>query len=83
MDDPIQCMPVAMHLRFCIAIGCDAKTASPFYLFIYLDSSRLNTAHAFLSLFRSVYRPRSDPAACGLFETLHSGLMRSYVESES
>jgi hypothetical protein len=30
-----------------------------------------------------VYRPRPDAAACGLFQALHGGLMRSCVESES
>jgi hypothetical protein len=50
----IEYMSVAMQLRFCVAVGCDAKTVV--VLFIYL-----------LLLFTSchypiVYRPRPDPA---------------------
>jgi hypothetical protein len=41
-----------------------------------------NTVNA-LCHYPMAYRPRSDPTACGLFEALHGGLMRSSVESES
>jgi hypothetical protein len=83
----IQYMPVAMQLRFCIAVGCDAKTAIVLFIYLFIliqvvSTVSLNTVNA-LCHYPIVYRPRSDPAACGLFEALHGGLMRSSVESES
>jgi hypothetical protein len=40
----IQYMSVAMQLRFCIAVGCDAKTAVVllFIIYLFFYSSHLN-----------------------------------------
>jgi hypothetical protein len=83
----IQYMSVAMQLRFCIAVGCDAKTAIvlliELFIFIsFISTVSLNTMNA-LCHYPIVYRPRPDAAACGLFQALQGGLMRSCVEFES